>query len=211
MGNIRNNDGSLTIQSTPPQTVTDMQALADRIEEAGGVLKLSSAERTSLTSGQVKQGWIISETDTQSLYLVQPGYPQGRLFYQDWRSYTPTSTGASGGTLTGQYRVIGGSVECRIRHVLGGAGVTAQPIYSLPLPAVDASVEWFPGIGLLRDSSAGAEVLSVARKNSATVVAPYCLSTATPYSQYSNVAPTVPFAWAAGDVIALHFSYVRAE
>lgn len=211
MGNIRNNDGSLTIQATPPQTVADMQAIADRVEEAGGVLKLTSAQRTALTSGQVKLGWIISETDTQSLYLVQPGYPQGRLFFQDWRSYTPTSTGASGGTLTGEYRVIGGSVECRIRHVLGGAGVTAQPIYSLPLPTLDATVEWFPGIGLLRDSSAGAEVLSVARKISTTTVGPYCLTTATPYSQYANVTVGAPFAWAAGDVIAMHFSYVRAE
>jgi hypothetical protein len=211
MGHIANADGSLTFTPTPTQTVADLQALADRIERVGGILRVTSTEREQLTQQQTHVGMLIAETDTGRLYQVGPEYPQGFLIFQDWTAYTPSSSGASGGTIEGGYQVIGGTVYCRIRHTLGGAGVTAQPTYGLPVPAGSAGIEWFPGTGMLRDNSAATEVQAIIRKMSQSTVAPYCLSASGAFTQFANVGPAAPFAWGTGDVIDLQFSYRRAD
>lgn len=73
MGHIVNADGTLTIQSTPTQTVADMQAIADRAETIGGLLKGTAADRGNLTPGQAKEGWLFSETDTGRVYQLRSG------------------------------------------------------------------------------------------------------------------------------------------
>lgn len=72
MGNTKNADGSLVISATPTGTRADMQAIADRAEEIGGLLKLTSTQRAQLTSSQTQLGWVVSETDTGILWLRRP-------------------------------------------------------------------------------------------------------------------------------------------
>ncbi|WP_323986191.1 hypothetical protein [Microbacterium plantarum] len=60
-----------------------MQRIADRVEQIGGVLRVTSTERQQLTAGQTKVGWLISETDTGLVYLRTADRPQGLLIIED--------------------------------------------------------------------------------------------------------------------------------
>lgn len=51
----------------------DLQAAVDYAERVGGLLTGPRAERVVLTSGQVAEGWLFSETDTGRIYLRRLG------------------------------------------------------------------------------------------------------------------------------------------
>lgn len=90
MGNSLDSTGKPVFQSSPPQTVLDLQAAVDYAEKVGGLLKVTANQRQNLTSSQVKLGWLISETDTGRLYLSTASKPQGELVH------TPEETGSVG-------------------------------------------------------------------------------------------------------------------
>ena len=68
MGHSKTASGALTALDTPTQTVEDLQAGYDRIEEIGGLITGTAADRNDLTSAQVKNGWVFAEQDTGRLY-----------------------------------------------------------------------------------------------------------------------------------------------
>ncbi len=79
MGYTADATGYPTFAPTPTQTVTDLQAGVAYAQTVGGLLKLTAAQRTALTSGQVTAGWLISETDTGKVYQVTAANPQGKV------------------------------------------------------------------------------------------------------------------------------------
>lgn len=81
MGNSKDATGALTATPTPTQTVADLQAGYDRIEQIGGLLRITSAQRQNLTASQTKIGWLIVETDTGRVYLRTADAPQGKLVH----------------------------------------------------------------------------------------------------------------------------------
>lgn len=81
MGHSLDARGKPTFTPTPTQTVADLQAGADFTEEIGGLIKVTSSERGSLTSADTSVGWLISETDTGRLYMRTAASPQGELIY----------------------------------------------------------------------------------------------------------------------------------
>lgn len=117
--------------------LSDLQAGVDYAERVGGVLKMTSAERTQLTASQTEIGWLISETDTGRLFLVTPALRQGRLIYApdtQWQDCPPLSAGwtAFEGDRI-QYRVQGGVLYFRGR--VNGTSSAPQQIFTAPLPA----------------------------------------------------------------------------
>jgi len=202
MGHVQNADGSLTFNSTP-STVEDFQAVAN-LAIRSGARPITSAERVQLSPSQARAGWLFTETDTGRIY--QRTASGWKVVFQDWTDYSPTTSGVTGGTVTGSYRRQGDQVDVQIRHVMTGANLSGQPGYSLPVTAESNSTEWFAGTVMLRDASTQTEMLGVARKLTAGV-GPYVLMASTQYAQYGNVTASAPFTWAAGDVIDMQFSY----
>ncbi|WP_323985879.1 hypothetical protein [Microbacterium plantarum] len=86
MGNTKSANGSLTMNDDATNDggpVADFQAIADRVEQIGGVLKLPSAEREQLVASSTKVGWLLVETDTSRIFLRTPDRPQGLLIIED--------------------------------------------------------------------------------------------------------------------------------
>lgn len=79
MGNTLNAAGKPIYTRVPLQTVKDLQDAADWAEKIGGLLKVTSAQRALLTSGQTAVGWLIVETDTGRIYQVTASAPQGEV------------------------------------------------------------------------------------------------------------------------------------
>lgn len=107
MANSKDATGAVTAIPTPLQTVADLQAGYDRTEQIGGLLKITSAQRASLTASQTRIGWLIVETDTGRVYLRTADYPQGKLMY---------------GRVTGQFGADGNAVIDSSTLELGADG-----------------------------------------------------------------------------------------
>ena len=202
-------DGYGRVTVTPEATpIGDMQAIADLAYRFGVGRAGTQADRLALTAGQIEPGRLFMETDTGRIFLRTGSGSGWKLVFQDWTEYTPTTTAVTGGTVRGLYRRQGDQIDCQIRHELAGAHFSGQPGYSLPVAAVSGVTEWFQGTVMLRDTSAGVEILGVARKlGTGEAVGPYALNASTPYVQFANVSPSAPFAWANGDVVDMQFSY----
>lgn len=77
MGNTLDPTGKPLYTATPTQTTTDLNEAVKYAEKVGGLLKVTSGQRSSLTASQTKVGWLISETDTGSVYVRTTDAPQG--------------------------------------------------------------------------------------------------------------------------------------
>lgn len=99
MGYTAAADGALTATRTPTQTVDDLQAGYDRIEEIGGLIRNTRDYRLALTTGQVKVGWLFYETDTGVLWQRQAdswrivGGADGAFASAEGFAYIPSSAG----------------------------------------------------------------------------------------------------------------------
>lgn len=61
MGHTTDSRGALTATPTPTQTVADLQAGYDRVEQIGGLLKGSASDRGALTGAAVADGWLFAQ------------------------------------------------------------------------------------------------------------------------------------------------------
>lgn len=164
----------------------------------------SRLDATGLPSADNWQGRTLFLEDTKTV-VVWNGAAWIR-FDTQWIAYTPTRVNNSGGTLTSLYFRTGKRVDVRIRLV-GGTISGTNPSFTLPFASGDTSLQWLPGTVLMRDDSAGVELAGIARRPTTTTVVPYVLGASTPYVQFSSVTDTVPFAWAAADILELAFYY----
>lgn len=117
MGHTRAANGALTATATPPQTVSDLQAAYDRIEEIGGLLTGTAADRASLTSSEARNGWFFAESDT------------GRIFWRrngEWKRVVP----GGGGFFVGNTSEQGsnGAVSDGVVTVNHGLGFTPSSV-----------------------------------------------------------------------------------
>lgn len=136
MGHTLNADGEPEYTPTPTQTVADLQAAVAYASKIGGLLKVTASERTSLTSGQTKPGWLIVETDTGNVYRVLAGSPQGVKVIEDsgWVEYSSLpSSGFS--VVTGnlpRFRLINGIVHYVIVATFSGTWTNNWNVLSVP-------------------------------------------------------------------------------
>lgn len=164
----------------------------------------SRLDATGLPSTGNWQGRTLFLEDTKTV-VVWNGSAWIR-FDTQWQSYTPTRVSNSGGVLTAKYFRTGKKVDVIIRLV-GGTISGTNPSFTLPFEAGDSNIQWLPGTVLMRDDSAGAEILGVIRKASSTTVVPYSILTSGTHAAFGSLGASAPFTWAANDVLELAFSY----
>lgn len=136
-----------------------------------------------------------------------------------WTSFTPVWSGATtpytvgNGSLVGAYKKIGSLVFVRIRGVVGSTSVlgTGQMRLTLPFPASSNSVFHLPAT--IFDASASstwratlAENTNVAGKQTGAVL----IDSATAGGALRSISNSVPFTWAAGDIVDVMGFYEAA-
>lgn len=195
----------LGVFTNAAQTVSDLNQLVALIARGGNLRVETTAGRDAITGAALYEGLHVYNTTLDQLEMYTgSGWA---VVWHDWKTYTPTTTNISGGTIAAKYKRDGNVIRVQLRHSLAGANFTGQPAYSLPVPAADTSIEWFDGVVLLRDGTPATEYFGIARKASQTSVAPYALAASTAFTQFSNVDDDSPFVWAAGDLVDMKFTY----
>jgi len=137
--------------------------------------------------------------------LYQHNGTDWKPIWSDWRSYTPTLTNCSGGTVDAVWRRDAGSIEVLIRHT--SPTITGQPAYSLPVTAANSNVDVRATAYLYDASAPSASVVGSVRKASTTTMSPYALDSSTPKVLLTNLSATGPFTWAVGDFIDMQYQY----
>jgi len=144
-----------------------------------------------------------------------------KAWESDWITYTPTLTNfaiGTGGSAANScaYRYEQGTVRVSFKFQFGTSGfsVSGDPIFTLPLNSAALAHTYVKrqGQAELWDSS-GASISreAVIYQNAANLdkVMLYGLGTATSGTVY-NISSTLPFTWAAADILAGEFTYTAA-
>lgn len=144
-----------------------------------------------------------------------------KAWESDWITYTPTLTNfaiGTGGSAANScaYRYEQGTVRVNFKFQFGTSGfsVSGDPIFTLPLNSAALAHTYVKrqGQAELWDSS-GASISreAVIYQNAANLdkVMLYGLGTATSGTVY-NISSTLPFTWAAADILAGEFTYTAA-
>lgn len=119
----------------------DLQGGAAYAKRVGGVWKGTSSERTSLTAGETEVGWLLVETDTESVYVRTAAAPQGVVVLEDtgWIdlpfSGSPAWENFGGAYATAKYRRRNGVVSLRgtIKNASAARAVPGQVVATLPI------------------------------------------------------------------------------
>jgi len=149
MGHTQNADGSLVINPTP-QTVEDLQAIADLAAGKSAMPPGTRAERLLLTSAQVRAGWLFVETDTGDMYKRSASGWDLVWSDSDWIPLTRATGMTALDGVSSAYRIMGSVVWIRVaatgtfpaglRNVANGLPVEARPS---------------PSTGIVRAAAAG--------------------------------------------------------
>lgn len=119
-----------------------------------------------------------------------------------WKSWTPTLTNLSGGTLSfAKYTQIGKTIIFKFRYVLGNAGVGNNPNFTTPTniaytgseDSITQSVKYVIG---------GATTYGHIRPTGANVLTLYVQTASGSYVGLSVISSTVPATWAANDILS---------
>lgn len=189
-----------------PATAEDLNILGNHIAKMGNIMALSTADREAFEA----DGWeglFCYDTDESTLYLHDGS--AWVVHWHDWKSYTPTTTNVSGGTITGKYTRLGKLVFGSVRHVLAGANYTGQPSFSLPVNAAFPGTEFLIA-GAVGDDANGAEHPLIIRLTGAATFSPYRMAVVSSRVLYANISATEPFTWASTDVFKATFAYEAA-
>lgn len=126
-----------------------------------------------------------------------------------WETWTPTLTNLSGGTITyAKYKVIGKTVHFRFKYTLAGAGVTGAVALTLPVTASSEYTNltsYSCESGLL--DATGFLWGGMSYFETTTRIS---LGVHNALANYQPLSSTVPFTWAASDVITLSGTYEAA-
>ena len=160
-----------------------------------------------------RTGALVGTTDTQTLTnktLTAPA-ATGSLasFGGAWTPFTPTLTNMTigNGTLSGYYAQIGKTVHYSVR-VVCGTTTSISGAVSMALPTAARASTTYPGSAVFYDSSAGATVGGVADLSGSSVAPITPPTTAGGY--WVQMTSTVPFLFAAGDIVSLAGTYEAA-
>jgi hypothetical protein len=144
-------------------------------------------------------------------FIVGPQAKSYGSAITDWVTFTPTGSWITNATYTGKYRKVGGQAEFNIKVALSGAPTSVNLTVNLPL-VMDTSVMLSSstnstniGYGTAL-GSASTHLLSVAYSNTTSVIiAP--VGTASAYADVpAYVNQAVPFTFANGNSVSLHFT-----
>lgn len=126
-----------------------------------------------------------------------------------WTTYTPswfasgTAPGLGNGSISGAYAIAGKTVFWRFRLAFGSTTALGTGTYSFSLPSTPNSVSHESlGVGLALDISAVAYTSLAAHISGAAT-----FDLIAPTARISN---TVPYAWAAGDIVSVTGTYESA-
>jgi hypothetical protein len=122
-------------------------------------------------------------------------------------NYTPTPTNLSGGTINvAKFMLVGKRVFVAFRYTCAGAGISGSVSVSLPIEAADMNYLNIIGNVTLRDSDPVTNYNGIVLCSSTNMILSVGKSDGI-YSNLGNLSATVPFTWAANDLIIIEASY----
>lgn len=127
-----------------------------------------------------------------------------------WTAFTPTANNVTlgNGTLTGRYHPTGQTVDFQITLTFGSTtALTGSPTFTPPVTALAAGQPF--GDCNAFDSSAGADYPINAKLSTTTLIVTRAFPT-TAGNALVGLGATVPFTWAAGDVLTINGRYEAA-
>lgn len=205
-GATATNGAGVTITNMPKLTVA-----------RGGILPVATqAERDALTP---YEGMVIARLDTGNLERYQGGAwgasSDVTALTGAWQDYTPSLSGVSlgNGTLFARYKLIGKTCQVRFRLSVGStttftAGAT--PLFGLPVQMAAGYGVGDPiGPGYLLDASVGSGSRTAATALFGSSSSALAFLIADRLTQ-ATVTDTVPWTWAAGDLITFAATYEAA-
>lgn len=126
-----------------------------------------------------------------------------------WQSWVPSYVNLSGGTTTyAKYTRVGDTIHFRLKYTLGGAGISGEVTFSVPVNLhadyTTASSDTILATVMLRDDNANTrQVGGVLWGSASTLVVRYISGG----QVWTPLSSTAPFTWAANDVITIAGSY----
>jgi hypothetical protein len=132
-----------------------------------------------------------------------------------WQDFTPSWANVSGGTSNyAKYIQIGKTVHFRAKYTLAGAGVSGSIVLTLPVEANSqydvASVTPINGGVVFRDDSTSTTKLGIMTWQTSTTVALRPIKVDVTYAESLLASSTIPFTWAANDIILCEGTYEAA-
>lgn len=122
-----------------------------------------------------------------------------------WTSYTPTLFGFTCSAVDARYAKINDVVHVTFQGIV--SAVTAQMTVSLPVTSHSPSVNGFQVIFV----DAGTTIaIGTIIGTSATTIGLYAQWNSSTFSQYYGTSSSVPFTWAANDVVYFQMTYKAA-
>jgi hypothetical protein len=129
-----------------------------------------------------------------------------------WTSWTPTWTNLTVGNGVGDYKylIVGKTVHFRLKFTLGTTSAVATgPRFSLPVNSTGMGDNDAYAIGTSLDAGIAA-YYAFGRFGTSSTCDVMCGTASGSYIGHANIATTVPFTWATGDIIQLTGSYEAA-
>ncbi len=182
-------DGQITIHKLSPGLFQEIQKISVHSHAGGSSSQLNGEQaigRFTLTADRVAK--------------------------EAWAAWTPTLANLSGGTEDAVYLQIGNVVFFRWKYTLAGAGVGTNPSFTVPVTANSYYGTGVPSpfTAMAYDDNTGNGFPIIPFMTSTTVVRLGVHATGGTYSSIANVTATIPFTWAANDIITVSGSYEAA-
>lgn len=208
-------DASTTLVGTnATQTLTNKTLTSPTINTAtiaNPTLTVDTISEHTGAAGVTIDGMLIKDGTVGAGTITPAGLVSGTGSTWVWQAWVPTLTNLSGGTITeAAYTIVGKTVHFRFIYTLAGAGVAGSVSFTLPATA-SSGIETNSPIGVARLNDATGDVnLGIIRTTSTTTANVQVVDASTTYARIVNLSSTVPFTWAASDIIFAEGTYEAA-
>jgi len=184
---------------------TDTQTLTSKTLTQPTVTLKQSTTPTPTAEGDIQ--W---NTNDNAL-MVGDGVNTLRTDFGVWRTWVPTFTNLSGGTLnSARYAQHGRTVHIMITYTLGGAGVSGSVSFT---PPINLNSNWASVVGFAPIGHVGIEdfgtttYLGVVGVLSVSSLRLYVLNSASTYTTENQLSATVPMTFATSDKLFITGTY----
>lgn len=207
MGYTLNSAGTPIIAPTPTQTVVDMQAIVTFAKKFANMRVGTSSQRTTLPAGEVWEGLVFYETDTDITWQASSS-TAWRILSMPLTAWTPTVTGLTlgNGTQRAFYTQSDKVVEWFIEMESGSTtAATGTLTWTLPQPVADVGLHRHIGDGYMRytGGTAGSWSIEPRLTGASTVTASFLDSSGGLVTPGGNVTNTFPTSGAWGATAGL--------